>query len=841
MFMKEPRERMPKREVRLAAGEAKRKKKGGAPVARVVNHSYTDLGELADDPVARKRRKIQERVRSKRDSAKEEEGKKESVYDFMHFDPDKEALKKKKERILKGEPIQPVLPAAAVIPSPPPSSSVEQDEEEVEDDDGELADTPLPEVEGEIEEMETDNSRVTVITPTFSEPRSILGSFSRPASPKPSESEIKALLEEMEEGELSEEEEEYNKLISDVETTAPKSTTKTLPAAAAASPKKKPVVENSPKKKKKVPPAEKIPAPVNPTKTIPFLSTLKGADKKEVSILDDLAFLTSIRTKYDSTAAPTPATTTTKKGKSKAAIAKVKKVEETQEESIEMKSKELIEQLLRQDKISKDREKQRKNKEKQREKDKKERERVRQERKKEKAERKKVERDMSDLLAAFLPPSSTSTSATPGSPSRPSKAAVAAATKLKTEFSSNFVKGELVESTHDRSAIDNTVLSGERQAEAAKFVETSEHRYDNGLVIQTSTKKLEDTELLEKTRPVRYDFSKVNAEYPDFAVAGAIAYRLREKKQKLIHRVVDRIGKEKALELLFKTEDIERSGGQMTAAGDRKKEPGGVYLGLLRSECNDDDVKYIFTVEDELTIEQQQTKKKHQRMLKRRKKTRKNDKALVDALENTLSISSSDKKDPQEKMGEEEGEDPVLGFIPNTTHAPIPYMEKPKKFELSYTKPVEGYQLVAVQSEDKNVTPLAATKMASMIKGYGAFVKKGTSLQTDVFKPSVQQVMTHEPDLFDSLLRETSDKQRAAAAVDPTSGEQVGEELVEEEEVKEDIKIGPQKPVPQPMKAWDAPVGLNSIAPDRATAIRNAAEEGELSEGECSGSDNEMK
>ena len=39
---------------------------------------------------------------------------------------------------------------------------------------------------------------------------------------------------------------------------------------------------------------------------------------------------------------------------------------------------------------------------------------------------------------------------------------------------------------------------------------------------------MEDTELLEKTRPVRYDFSKVNTEYPDFAVAGAIAYRLRE-------------------------------------------------------------------------------------------------------------------------------------------------------------------------------------------------------------------------------------------------------------------------------------------------------------------------
>ena len=125
-------------------------------------------------------------------------------------------------------------------------------------------------------------------------------------------------------------------------------------------------------------------------------------------------------------------------------------------------------------------------------------------------------------------------------------------------------------------------------------------------------------------------------------------------------------------------------------------------------------------------------KKKHQRQLKRRKKAKRNEKALVDALANNLSLSGSDKKvilpfvsrdlhftgkmcpgnlgttfyfllSQEAKMGEEEkeeegGEDPVLGFIPDTSHAPIPYMEKPKKFELSYTKPVEGYQLVTIQS-----------------------------------------------------------------------------------------------------------------------------------------------
>lgn len=53
-------------------------------------------------------------------------------------------------------------------------------------------------------------------------------------------------------------------------------------------------------------------------------------------------------------------------------------------------------------------------------------------------------------------------------------------------------------------------------------------RFENGLVIQTSNEKDDETELYLKNRPVRYDFSKVNVEYPEFAVAGAITYRLKE-------------------------------------------------------------------------------------------------------------------------------------------------------------------------------------------------------------------------------------------------------------------------------------------------------------------------
>ena len=37
-----------------------------------------------------------------------------------------------------------------------------------------------------------------------------------------------------------------------------------------------------------------------------------------------------------------------------------------------------------------------------------------------------------------------------------------------------------------------------------------------------------------------------------------------------MHRIVGRIGKEKALDLLFKTEEIEKNGGEMTKNGDRR-------------------------------------------------------------------------------------------------------------------------------------------------------------------------------------------------------------------------------------------------------------------------------
>ena len=410
--------------------------------------SYNDLSEfLPDESVARKRRKIQDRVRSKRDSAKQE-NKEESVYDYMHYDPDKELLKKRRERVLSSfqkkddENITSIddtlkeIEAETLNETHEPGELIDDDDKEV----GDVFEKPVQVVEEKPREQQS--TRV-----------GIRGSLSHPPSPKPSEMEIKQVLEEMEEGELSDDEEEYNKLINDVESAAKTTVDQKVavtPEKAkqtsqmdVASPAKTPVKYNDSSKievgeKNNLNTGNIIKANAANTKTIPFLAA--QTEKKEgPSILDDLAFLNSIKTKYK-----TP--TVVKKPK----------------ENIEDRSKELIEQLLRQDKISREREKQKRSKEKQREKDKKEREKAREEKKREKLER------IRELEAQIQS----------GGKVKGNKLAASTTRRLKSEFKSNFIKASNVcfEGTLEKSTIDNTVLDEANSNSIDEFVDTQEHR-----------------------------------------------------------------------------------------------------------------------------------------------------------------------------------------------------------------------------------------------------------------------------------------------------------------------------------------------------------------------------
>ncbi|XP_035533936.1 phosphorylated adapter RNA export protein [Morone saxatilis] len=78
----------------------------------------------------------------------------------------------------------------------------------------------------------------------------------------------------------------------------------------------------------------------------------------------------------------------------------------------------------------------------------------------------------------------------------------------------------------------------------------------------------------------RYEITEDDS---DDKVADEIAHRLQEPKKDLIERVVEVIGKKKAIELLGETATLEESGGVYTMDGSRRRTPGGVYLNLLKN------------------------------------------------------------------------------------------------------------------------------------------------------------------------------------------------------------------------------------------------------------------
>ena len=57
---------------------------------------------------------------------------------------------------------------------------------------------------------------------------------------------------------------------------------------------------------------------------------------------------------------------------------------------------------------------------------------------------------------------------------------------------------------------------------------------------------------------------------------------LNEPKQALMRRAVDQMGLSVVRSLAAEVSVIEAKGGQMTAAGDRRRTPGGVFWRLLR-------------------------------------------------------------------------------------------------------------------------------------------------------------------------------------------------------------------------------------------------------------------
>ncbi|XP_046403833.1 phosphorylated adapter RNA export protein [Ischnura elegans] len=83
----------------------------------------------------------------------------------------------------------------------------------------------------------------------------------------------------------------------------------------------------------------------------------------------------------------------------------------------------------------------------------------------------------------------------------------------------------------------------------------------------------------------------------DADIARDIASKLFEEKEDLIAKVVNVLGKEKAIELYEETKKIEEEGGMTILKGTRRRTSGGIYLFILKNDKNisEEDKESIFS------------------------------------------------------------------------------------------------------------------------------------------------------------------------------------------------------------------------------------------------------
>ncbi|XP_043286783.1 phosphorylated adapter RNA export protein [Venturia canescens] len=120
----------------------------------------------------------------------------------------------------------------------------------------------------------------------------------------------------------------------------------------------------------------------------------------------------------------------------------------------------------------------------------------------------------------------------------------------------------------------------------------------------------------------------VNGESTDDQVAADIAEKLNEKKDSLIRRVVDIIGKKEAIEFYEETRKIEEAGGMLIMNGSRRRTAGGIYLWLVKNDEHipQEKIREIFSMDKKQMAEQ----RKKEDASNRRQKTQE----LMRSLEN---------------------------------------------------------------------------------------------------------------------------------------------------------------------------------------------------------------
>ncbi|CAG9829117.1 unnamed protein product [Diabrotica balteata] len=126
-------------------------------------------------------------------------------------------------------------------------------------------------------------------------------------------------------------------------------------------------------------------------------------------------------------------------------------------------------------------------------------------------------------------------------------------------------------------------------------------------------------------------------------IASEIASKLNEEKEELILRVINIMGKQKAIDLFEETQKVEEEGGMLIMNKTRRRTPGGVFLFLVRHDYHItlDQKNQIFG-EERQRFKQYTKKKQKQKNLERKKAIQaKNPRILPELLTRAEAFSTA--------------------------------------------------------------------------------------------------------------------------------------------------------------------------------------------------------
>lgn len=175
---------------------------------------------------------------------------------------------------------------------------------------------------------------------------------------------------------------------------------------------------------------------------------------------------------------------------------------------------------------------------------------------------------------------------------------------------------------------------------------------------------------------------------------------LKEPKLPLMRRALDTLGVSAVEDLLQDVDKVEISGGQMTADGDRRRTPGGVFWNLLKQRATKEEYDHIFETEKEL-----------QKQRARRRQARRNQ-VRLEARKDRDSASPS-----LLRSSEDGSRSPVVATSPSEKASPIdPRNKAGKRFGIEPTDQQDGVGIVKDKSNSQFIRLTTPDKLADDLR-----------------------------------------------------------------------------------------------------------------------------